>query len=268
MTVVAIDSALRAWFEQITSPMFILEGTELIEANPFARDHWPEFDEQRSIKELIIGIKLTGDIDQLVEDPTGQQWHAELLQVPASRYFVCQLRRKQDISEQQLLANRLRELHQVSVTLLNCRQSVDFFYQVVESGLQRLGFDRMAVFLTQENGQVFRGTWGTDDDGEISNEMEFRAPMPDSPWVIEALNMGNKITVWDNFPLRYYGREIGRGWNAMVPLTDGKTIYGWISVDNLIRRLPITKSHRQLLTDFGDLVTANLISRPELLDLS
>ncbi len=267
MTVIAIDSLLRSWFDLTRSPMFIVEGTELIEANAYARDHWPDFDDQWSVKELIPGIRLTGEPQQQVEDPLGNAWSLELLQVPQSKYFICHLQPKPDMGEWIQQQQMQQELHNACLHLMQYSSPEDFFFRVVESGLQRLGFDRMALFLIVDNGQNFRGTWGTDDDGEISNEMEFRAAMPDSPWVIDALHRGQPITVWDNFPLRYYGKEVGKGWNAMVPLTHDQGVIGWISVDNLLRRLPMTKAHRQLLVQFGQLVATQLKQHPELLML-
>lgn len=255
---------LLQWFQLTHTPMLLLQGNQIIDLNPAAQDRLPDLETQTSIKSHFMGLKLTGESLQRVDDLYGNKWQVEIQHIPNSTHFICSLTRSHADAQHQDQLKQYRELHEVGLSFLRCREANEFHRIVVESGIKRLGFDRLALFLMSDDGQRFFGTWGTDDDGRLSDEHEFSAPMPDSPWVVEALQQEEHITVWEDFPLRYYGREIGRGWNAMVPLWYDNRPIGWIAIDNLIRRLPFNAGNRQLLLMYGQLVSTHIMNRSSL----
>lgn len=150
-------------------------------------------------------------------------------------HFLRQFIALQDISLKMSAANTEHEVCKIAVTQV----------------MAELDIDRIAIFLINERNGKLYGTWGTSDDGEISDESDFISDIPDHPMVHQALARKDHVVVNDHAVLYYYKKPVGTGWNAMVSMWDGEHAIGWIAADNLINRQPMQGYQKELLKLLG-----------------
>ncbi len=146
---------------------------------------------------------------------------------------------------------RLRDLHEVSMELAMVSDLWVLFRKAIELGRGRLGFDRIGLFLFDDQTQELVGTFGTDDHGNLRDERGFRQNIGNQPRLIEVLESRQFSKYWLETDLHDMGNPIGSGWNAMAMLWDGDRGIGWLACDNLLRREPFRPDQIELLTLYG-----------------
>lgn len=148
-------------------------------------------------------------------------------------------------------ADTMAQLHTV-IQRISQSESLDKLYQqAILEAQQHLFIDRLAILLLDKDNNEMIGTWGTDEDGNVKDETQFRGKIPDSPWVALTLDSKEHVEVWDNVDLLYYGKVVGKGWNAMAAIWDGDTAIGWIACDNLINKRPMQSWLKEIIGQFG-----------------
>jgi len=127
----------------------------------------------------------------------------------------------------------------------------DIYKNFVILSREKLDIDRISILLLNKKKGIYHGTWGTDDKGELSDESDFEAPIEHNDWMGETF--GNQVysLFQEDIPLWLWGKQVGRGWSAMVNLWQGEEIIGWIAADNLLSRLPLTPSVKELFRQLG-----------------
>lgn len=131
---------------------------------------------------------------------------------------------------------------------LNRTASLDDLYrEAVLLGRSRLGFDRLGLFLYDHNTNTMIGTYGTDAQGQLSDERDFRQVV-DDPERLHILQDKLLYKAWENSTLYARGEPVGQGWNALSVLWDGDRGFGWLSADNLISQKPLEEADLELLS--------------------
>ena len=144
---------------------------------------------------------------------------------------------------------------------VTAQESVDDICRAIVEGVrEELGFDRVGLFIWDEEIRWFRGTFGTGLDGKTTDERRII-------WAIQP-EYFRKIQQGATFvrgcivgePLPRPGEE---GITAdLVVLRRGGKVYGVLSVDNRISRRPISQQELEYLTLFTEvLVNAMEIAR-------
>jgi len=143
----------------------------------------------------------------------------------------------------------LQSLHQVNVELGEAQSVREFCRQVIVLGRERLGFDRLGLwFASPSREDEFRGSFGTDENGQVRDESG-RTYLANANELIKQV-VGGRLAVGfrEDFPLYDDLRNIvGAGSSCVGPLWDGKRIIGYLAMDNLLTRRPITSQQAQLL---------------------
>ncbi len=167
----------------------------------------------------------------------------------------------------------LNLLHEISSTITNRLDIYDLIRSMV-MGLKRLGFDRAAVWLLDESAGKVRGTWGTDEAGNMLDETDMEiAPedLPDpqgyfvritDPKLAEKTNTVDEIyiprggesrfeEIWGSEPPYpgFYART-ERGDNISFPIVISGKVIGAIAVDNFITRRQIEREDAEVLAMF------------------
>ncbi len=150
-----------------------------------------------------------------------------------------------------LFVERLRELHEVSMELSMEHNLTVLYRKAIELGRRRLGFDRLGLFLFDDQSQELVGTFGTDEQGILRDERDFRQSIRNQPRIIEVLESRQFSKYWLETNLHDMGSPIGTGWNAMAMLWDGDRGIGWLACDNLLKREPFRPYQVELLTLYG-----------------
>lgn len=181
-------------------------------------------------------------------------------------YQLSQL--KNDENNWQKFADTLSHLHNAIMRISQAKTLDELYQQAILEAQQHLYIDRLAILLLDTENNEMVGTWGTDEDGNIKNEKQFRGPIPDSPWVELTLASRENVQIWNDVDLLYYNKVIGKGWNAMAAIWDGETPIGWIACDNLIKKRPMQPWLKEIIGQFGQALGHTIIRFNHLKKLS
>ena len=139
-----------------------------------------------------------------------------------------------------ILAAITNELSKTQTLDELCRRSV-------EVGREKLGFDRIALWFVAEDHTTMLGTYGTDADGQTTDERLSRH-LIDPASGLRLIADGNiALKVYKNAPLYQDGKQIGVGERLAVGLWNGETVIGFLSIDNFIHQQPFTDQDYELL---------------------
>lgn len=154
----------------------------------------------------------------------------------------------------------VRMLHTSMVELSRCMTVRDVCKSAVTFGINHLGIDRLAVFLTDENCSYMQGTWGTDIQGNVVDESYYRSELVDRTIIGNARSNPNEVVFEESVPIYHDFHIVGFGWTAMTMLTSsrGEPI-AFIAADNLIRRSPLTYQLREVIRMFASNLTEVLL---------
>jgi PAS domain S-box-containing protein len=147
--------------------------------------------------------------------------------------------------------NKLRKVHDVTLQLSQEATLTDIYRRAVELGRSELGFDRMGLFLIDEAHSLARGTFGTDDSGQLRDEHLYSSPLVDNPNVMVVVRSKERAALSLNKPLRDIGEVVGKGWSAIAVLWNGSEGIGWLVIDNLLSQQPPRPYELDLLTVYG-----------------
>ncbi|KAF0811623.1 Signal transduction histidine-protein kinase BarA [Andreprevotia sp. IGB-42] len=149
----------------------------------------------------------------------------------------------------------LQKLHQVTLKLTEATDLDDLYRRAVAFSLSELDIDRMAIFEADLDKNEMRGTYGTNNNGELTDEHWFLSTLPVHPMFDESLKRPGEVIANEDAALYYNKVVVGRGWNALIGLwLDGKMV-GWISADNFLRRRPLQPSQREMLKLFAAILS-------------
>ncbi len=156
--------------------------------------------------------------------------------------------------EARLFQARLQALHEVGFELAEAQSLPDLYRKVIVLGREKLGFDRLGLLLYDEETKTMRGTFGTDDFGDLRDERYFQQELK-SQKIFDMLEQKTRLGFWAGTAIIDNGEVIGEGWNAMAILWQGDRGIGWLATDNYIRKDPPTQMQLDLLTLYAGTVS-------------
>lgn len=155
---------------------------------------------------------------------------------------------------------QLHLLHEIGIELSQISELDKLYFQSIKMGLQKLGFERLGLLLYDTKTNDMRGTFGTDEAGNIVDERDFCQQLPEESSLFDLLRTTKRIRFHDDATLFLKGEVVGRGWRATVTLWNGREGIGWLSADNLISKQPPRPHQLEVLALYGTTV-GNLITR-------
>jgi len=166
------------------------------------------------------------------------------------------------LEEEHELQGYFQTLHQITIELTQVSTLDDFYRQVVELGISRLGFDRMGLWLYDPSQNFAIGTYGTDDHGSVQPEphIQFRIDPGGGMWK-SLQSQPTRYYLEENAGLQHNREIVDTGWNAIVALSYGDRNLGWITVDNLLHHKPASPLQLEVLSQYGIYVAASLARR-------
>jgi diguanylate cyclase (GGDEF)-like protein len=157
--------------------------------------------------------------------------------------------------------NDFKSLHEISFELSLCQNVEDVCREAVRLGHERLGFDRLGIWLIDlKDSHWKKGTWGIDENGKLRDER--RSRIRRSKGVIPASFCDGRIPLFcdeDGPCLDHEGREVGHGNRLIAPLWDGHTVIGDLDVDDFFGHKGFSPEKREVLVLFTRVV-AHLLS--------
>jgi len=169
-----------------------------------------------------------------------------------------ELRQNREVTLQ--FSKQLAALQEVTNELSKAESSDDLCLQAVRLGRSRLGFDRIGIWFIEEHLGIMRGSFGTDEHGELRDERNAQVQFRHEGLAWRLFSHKDQMALVEHRPLYdHLGREVGTGDNAMAALWDGDKVIGVISVDNLFTDQPISEHQLEVLrlyaTTLGHLIT-------------
>lgn len=172
-----------------------------------------------------------------------------------------QLKKTQDSQEK--LQTALQALHDISFLLWRTKTLDRILFNAVDQGKKLLNIDRMAIFLFGGEKEIC-GTYGTDIQGNTTDERDFRSHLHDHWFTSKTLINKDYLVVQENCDLFQDCEVIGHGWSAYVALWEEDTPIGWIACDNLISGADFEPHHYDILKQFAFIVSQHIVrSRAE-----
>lgn len=183
-------------------------------------------------------------LDNFIHRKPITSYQKQMLQSFGSLLSQIYIRKRQE--------QNVRMLHSSMVELSRCTTVSDVCKSAVSFAITHLGVDRMAVFLTDEHCSYMQGTWGTDIQGNVVDESYFFGETQDYALINLARSMPNEVAFEESVPIYHDCNIVGFGWAAMTLLINNTHApIGFIAVDNLLTRSPLTSQLREVLRMFA-----------------
>ena len=138
----------------------------------------------------------------------------------------------------------------------------EFYRRTVEFGLERLGFERLALFRYDAETNLAIGTYGTDRKAIWSTNVSFALCLATDGVMGRSLRHSDRFYLEENVRLSgSHVEALGTGWNAAAILWNGTQSLGWLVADNLLTEKPASKSTLDLLALYALSVGALLAQK-------
>jgi PAS domain S-box-containing protein len=149
---------------------------------------------------------------------------------------------------EQQLVSRLHSLLNVNMALTETTSVDELCQKAIELGREQLGYDRMSIWLLTDNPDEVRGTYGVDEQGNLRDERHMQHKLSMMESIIIALLPERLYFLRHNTAL-YNDQciQVGTGTLAYASIWDGRKQLGYLFVDNLVSRRPITRQDGELL---------------------
>lgn len=171
------------------------------------------------------------------------------------------LRKSEEVAKE--FQERLRALHEVRLELSSSQTLDDLYYRVVELGISKLSFERLGLFLFDNEQNVMRGTFGTSEDGSIRDERKSVYPIRERDRENSLVSGTERARLYENADLQGDGGVVvGKGWNAVAVLWNGYESIGFLFTDNYFSHQPPRSYLVDLLALYGSLL-GNLITQKQ-----
>ncbi|AVQ86870.1 hypothetical protein C7R88_05800 [Plesiomonas shigelloides] len=162
-----------------------------------------------------------------------------------------------DITQKNYI-DKINELHNITFHLSRATSEDEIYRAAVTSAINKLKIDRAAIFILSDGGQV-NGTYGTDTEGHLTNESNFKSYIQDHPFALEMLTSRIPIAFKNNTALQYNFETVGTGWSGYVTLWDGENPMGWIACDNLLSGDKLCDKKHSTLLMLGFIVSQSVV---------
>jgi PAS domain S-box-containing protein len=154
---------------------------------------------------------------------------------------------KAKLEEELEFQRYLQALHEISIELTPIEDTDEFYRRAVTLGLERLGLERLALFLHDEERDLAIGTYGTDVHGNLSDERHVQFPPTDEHIMVQAFHRVDRFAYVESANLQTALLPTGLGWNAAAVLWNGTKSLGWLVADNGVSHQPATKPQLETL---------------------
>lgn len=150
-----------------------------------------------------------------------------------------------------LFQHDLKTLHEVNLELSSLETLDDLCQRTIELARERLGIDRIGLFLTDADHTELIGTFGVDTQGMVRNERYYRELIRQDHWTKQIDEAPNRVIFWTNVPHFDNGQVVGEGWRVAAGLWNGHAVIGYLVTDNLLTQRPARPYETELLSLLG-----------------
>ncbi len=154
----------------------------------------------------------------------------------------------------------LKSLHEISIALAMLDYGPEMYRRVIELGKERLGFDRMGLFVFNPQTQALEGSYGTDVEGNVRYEGDRRPNLATQQAFLDLVSQSqDRVLMEEDVTLTDKGEPVGQGWHATAALWNGAEVMGYMVADNLTRHRSLRPYERELFSLYSSAI-GHLIS--------
>jgi PAS domain S-box-containing protein len=158
-------------------------------------------------------------------------------------------------------AEKLVELHEVTLELATLDTEDELCRRAVELGLERLGFERLSIWMVTEDPRRIRGTFGVDEDGSIRDERKDTVGIDPDSTSQRALDSRRRYIKQELTELHDSDYNVvGQGQMGIAALWSGHQSFGVMYIDNGLTNQPIPTAQLELQALYASAV-GHLITR-------
>jgi PAS domain S-box-containing protein len=145
----------------------------------------------------------------------------------------------------------MRALQEIHLVLSEVENLNELYQKMIALSQQRLGIDRLGLFIINDVTQELQGTFGVDEDGHARDESYYHEPLSSLQWPWEVLNSPNHSKLWENAEIYDNSVVVGGGWKAGATLWNGQKAIGFLACDNFISHKPARPYEAELISLLG-----------------
>ncbi len=164
---------------------------------------------------------------------------------------------------QETLQNTLKRqqaLHRVSLELSSIQDPDELYQQVILKGQERLGLDRIGLYLMDAEAEALVGTFGVDRQGNVHSIKDHKLFFSQGDWVKNFIYNEDRLIANEHTELLHEREVIGYGWYFSAAMWIRDIPIGVMFADNLVSQQPYEPHLPELITAYSTDV-ANLINR-------
>ncbi|HSD83250.1 MAG TPA: PAS domain S-box protein, partial [Anaerolineae bacterium] len=164
--------------------------------------------------------------------------------------------RKQAAEHEQHISQGLRTVIDATQELLDCADLDTLYRRAVELGRERLGLERCGLHFLDESRQFLVGTYGTDEQGQTTDERAERVPIEernevftthDQLWTI----LQKPFSYWTTGAIRVLPDG---GWIAVTPIRSRSRRIGLLYNDTAISHAPLNPLQQNMTAVYCSLL--------------
>lgn len=156
----------------------------------------------------------------------------------------------------------VKALQEIHLALSEVSDLDTLYIKMITFSQQRLGIDRMGLFLIDERTQEFQGTYGVGPDGKTRDERYYREALTSEnwSWTKEVMSSPAHANIWENAKIFDNGVVVGTGWKAGAALWNGHKAIGYLSCDSFSAKRAARPYELELISLLGS-IFGHLIER-------
>jgi PAS domain S-box-containing protein len=230
---------------------------------------WPELEQQGDVEILNrrmvewLGVPLKTPQGLLgvmaVQNYSGparlNEKHKDLL-VFVSAQVAMTIERKRAEERERRFTQGLRAVIEAAQELIEYTDLDTLHRRSVELTREKLGLERCALYLLEDDGQFIRGTFGTDSAGQTTDERPARDTIAAHP---EVLSLSDRL--WTSYESNFrYWRDgtdqlLGsKGWNVATLIRSRRRTVGVLYNDAAITHAPLDETQQDLTAVYASLL--------------
>ena len=215
------------------------------------------------IRETPIGVLFA---DNLISQDPFQPHLPALLSAYSTDVanLINRLRAEEALQKSQSALNetleRQQALHEVTLELSSIQDLDELYQQLILKARERLGFDRIGLFLVDMDAEELMGTYGINPQGELISIKHDIFNFSDGDWVKRIVKSEERVFVREDTDLLEGQEVIGRGWHLTATMKIRGRLIGVMFADNMVSRQPYQPHLPELISAYST-DAANLIER-------
>ncbi len=161
--------------------------------------------------------------------------------------------------QKQAYLDDMKALQELHLELSQVGDLDTLYIRMIQRSQERLGIDRVQLYLLDEVNHQIVNTYRIDHDGNIRDERHQCETITPDHWTEAVANSPKRLMFWEDAPLYDDNNVVvGAGWKAAAALWNGQKTLGYLVCDNILSRRPARPYQSDLVsilgTTFGHLI--------------